>query len=158
MNTANDGSSVEQSEIDAPVSTESETSTEAVDSKTFIPPSLLYLTLTLLPDDQHSDGRSILPGIHSPDEVAHFFPMFRENQLDEVRSHLPDWISEYEQVLIQRQIERAKAEAAKPKPTTTTKPKSSAFNPRPAHVQSSSKSTTTKEVRGAQRSLFDLSP
>jgi hypothetical protein len=156
MNTSNDDSisSPKQLEVDTPVSTESETT--AADSKEFTSPSLLYLTLTLLPDDQHSEGRPILPGIHSPDEVAHFFPMLRENQLGEVRSHLPNWISEYEQVLIQRQIERAKAEAAKPAPTA--KPKSSVFNPRPAHVQSSSKPTATKEVRGAQRSLFDLSP
>lgn len=130
---------------------------EDSDPSKFIPPSLLYLTFTLLPDDQHPDGRPVLPGMHSPDEVAHFFPMLRELQLNEVRSHLPNWISEYEQVLMQRQIDRVKAEAAKPKPSPTSKPKSSPINQRPAHVETSSKPTATKEVRGTQRSLFDLS-
>lgn len=136
------------------ISAESVPQTEANNSAESIPPSLLYLTFTLLPDDQHSDGRPVLPGIHSPDEIAHFFPMLRESQLNEVRSHLPAWIAEYEQVLVQRQIERAKAEAAKPK---SLPPKSPAFNQRPAHVESISKPTPTKEVRGKQRSLFDLS-
>ena len=148
----------EQQDPDSSNSTEPNTSVKSdnATSSELTSPSLLYLTLTLLPDDQDPNGRPILPGIHSPDEVAHFFPMFREGQLDEVRSHLSDWIAEYEQVLAQRQIERAKAEAVKPKPSATSKPKSS-MNQRPDHVQSSSKPIVTKEARGTQRSLFDLS-
>lgn len=119
-------------------------------------PPLLFLTFTLLPDDQDPNGRLILPGIHSPDEVAHLLPMFRENQWDEVRSHLPTWISEYGQVLAQRQIDRANAEAAKPKLDPTAKQKSSSFNQRPEHIESSKKLTPAKEVKGTQRSLFDL--
>lgn len=128
---------------------------DQLDDKKSVPPSIFHLTLTLLPDDQHSEGRYILPGIHSPDEVAHFFPLLREAQLNEVRSHLPNWIAEYEKVLAQRQIEREKEEAAKPKPTA--KPKAPSFNQRPAHVETTSKPTSTKEVRGKQQSLFDLS-
>lgn len=119
-------------------------------------PSLLFLTFTLLPDDQDPNGRLILPGIYSPDEVAHLLPMFRENQLDEVRSHLPTWIYEYGQVLAQRQIDRANTEAAKPKLDPTAKQKSSSFNQRPEHIESSKKLTPAKEVKGTQRSLFDL--
>jgi len=160
MNDPNDDlvPSDEQQDVDAPTATETEAAIAPnTPAAEFTPPSLLYLTLTLLPDDQNPDGRPILPGIHSPDEVAHFFPMLRESQLSDVRSHLPNWISEYEQVLIQRQIDRAKAEATKPKLSPTSKPKSSPINQRPAHVETSSKPTATKEVRGTQRSLFDLS-
>ncbi|GAP99736.1 hypothetical protein [Leptolyngbya sp. NIES-2104] len=150
--------SILSTEQDANDSREPTTSAEPEDTTAneFVPPLLLFLTFTLLPDDQNPDGRLILPGIHSPDEVAHLLPMFRETQLGEVQSRLPNWITEYEQVLAQRQIERAKAEAAKPKLDTTAKSKTS-MNQRPAHVESTSKPTTTKEVRGTQRSLFDLS-
>lgn len=143
-------------EPDANNSDLSELNISAEPESTASPPPLLFLTFTLLPDDQDPNGRLILPGIHSPDEVAHLLPMFRENQLDEVRSHLPTWISEYEQILAQRQIDRAKAEAAKPKLDPTPKQKPSSFNQRPEHIESSKKLTTAKEVKGTQRSLFDL--
>ncbi|MGG6265370.1 hypothetical protein ACQ4M3_24685 [Leptolyngbya sp. AN03gr2] len=149
--------SVLPTEQDANDSDSSESTTSVESENTPSSPSLLFLTLTLLPDDQDPNGRPILIGIHSPDEVAHLLPMFRENQLDQLRSHLPNWISEYEQVLIQRQVDQAKAEAAKPKLSSSSKPKSAPINQRPAHIETSSKPTATKEVRGTQRSLFDLS-
>jgi hypothetical protein len=150
--------SIEQQGADTSVLIEVVPSAEpdTTTSNGFVPPPLLYLTLTLLPEDQHPDGRPILPGIHSPDEIAHFFPILRETQLSEVRSHLPNWISEYEQVLAQCQMERTKAEAAKPK-SLPAKSRSALVNERPPHVEVSSKPNSTKEVRGKQRSLFDVS-